>query len=369
MTQDLRPWLGFSLTRGIGPVRLRQLQAYFGDLETAWQAAPADLRAAGLSQRWIDNLLAVRRQVNLDALLAKYTKQGIRLVTWDDAAYPRRLKMLDAAPPLLFVRGALSDEDFWAVAIVGTRRATAYGRQVADEMARALARRGVTIVSGLARGVDTVAHRAALAAGGRTLAVLGCGVDVIYPPENRALAEEIMAHGALISDYPPGTQPESANFPPRNRIIAGLSQAVIVVEAGASSGALITAEFAAEQGREVFAVPGTIYAPQSRGTNRLIQQGAQPLLSPRDVFDALDMENVIWQREARQVVPADPLEARILDVLQNESLHIDEISRRMDVSVSQISAALTVMELKGLIKQVGSMRYVAVHEEQASYDA
>lgn len=368
MDGDLRPWLGFSLTHGIGPVRLKQLVAHFGDIASAWQAPASALREAGLSERWIENLLSVRGQVDLDALLNRYEQAGIRLLTWDDAAYPARLKTLDQAPPVLFLRGQLDTADFWAVAIVGTRRMTAYGRQVADELARTLARSGVTVVSGLARGVDTVAHQAALSAGGRTLAVLGCGVDVIYPPENRRLAEKICQQGAILSDYPPGTQPESANFPPRNRIIAGLSQAVVVVEAGATSGALITAEFAAEQGRDVFAVPGTIYAPQSRGTNRLIQQGAHPLLSPRDVLDALDMEQAILQRQTRQVLPANDLEAQLLGLLSNEPLHIDEVSRQSGLPVSQISATLTMLELKGLIKQVGAMRYVAVREGDEPYE-
>ena len=171
--------------------------------------------------------------------------------------------------------GAITTEDQWAVAVVGTRRITAYGRQVAEEIARGLVQNGVTVVSGLARGVDAVAHQSALKNGGRTLAVLGSGVDNIYPPEHRKLADEINQSGAIISDYPPGTPPDSANFPPRNRIISGLAQAVIVVEAGEKSGALITAAFAAEQGRDVFAVPGYLYAPQSLGTNRLIHDGAR----------------------------------------------------------------------------------------------
>ncbi len=359
MAASKRAWLGFSLTRGIGPVRLRQLIAHFGTAEAAWEAAPAALQAAGLSARWVDNLQRVRRDVDLDALLDEYAARGITLLTWEDEAYPRRLRNLTTAPPLLFVRGRFAPQDFWAVAIVGTRRMTAYGRQVADELARTLVRQGVTVVSGLARGVDTVAHRAALAAGGRTIAVLGSGVDVIYPPENRSLAEKIVQQGAVISDYPPGTRPESANFPPRNRLIAGLSQAVVVVEAGRESGALITAEFAAEQGREVFAVPGNIYAPQSRGTNWLIRQGAQPLLAPRDILDALNLDNVLQQQAVQQAAPSDPLEQRLLALLQHEPLNIDELVRRSGWPVGQVSAALTVMELKGLVRQIAPKRYVA----------
>ena len=208
------------------------------------------------------------------------------MLTWEEDAYPRRLKEIDQPPPVLYLRGDLLPADEWAVAIVGTRRITAYGRQVTEEVATTLARSGVTVVSGLARGVDSVAHKAALDAGGRTIAVLGSGVDVIYPSEHRSLAERMIASGAILSDYPVGTAPDGVNFPPRNRIISGLSLAVIVVEAGQKSGALITAEFAAEQGRDVFAVPGNINAPQSAGCNALIQQGARPLLQARDVLEA-----------------------------------------------------------------------------------
>ncbi len=356
---DKRAWLGFSLTRGIGPVRLRQLIAHFGDVETAWQAPAEALRNAGLSARWLNNLLQVRRQVDLGALLDAYAARGITLLTWEDEEYPQRLKTLDIAPPVLFVRGRFQPQDFWAVAIVGTRRMTAYGRQAADELARTLARQGVTVVSGLARGVDTVAHRAALAAGGRTIAVLGSGVDVIYPPENRDLAERMMERGAVVSDYPPGTKPESANFPPRNRLIAGLAQAVVVVEAGRESGALITAEFAAEQGREVFAIPGNIYAPQSRGTNWLIRQGAHPLLSPRDVLEALNLDHLLQRQAVQKAAPATAVEERLLALLRQEPLSIDELVRRSGLPTGQVSAALTVMELKGLVRQIAPMRYVA----------
>jgi DNA processing protein len=225
----------------------------------------------------------------------------------------------------------------------------------------------VTVVSGLARGVDAIAHQAALKAGGRTLAVLGSGVDKIYPPEHRGLAEKIYEQGAVLSDYAPGTPPESANFPPRNRIISGLSMAIVVIEAGETSGALITAEFAVDQGREVFAVPGPIYAPQSKGTNRLLAAGAKALLKPADVLEALDLTRNVERREVRQAVPADATEAALLEALNAEPLHIDEIRAQLELPVEKISAALTMLELKGLVRQVGGMNYVTVREETASY--
>ena len=286
---DKRFWVGLTLVRGIGAVRLRALIEHFGDAASAWQSSPDELRAAGMGPKVIERLLEARKSVDLDQLWDKIIAQGIKILTWDDELYPPRLKEVEQPPPVLYVRGELLPEDHFAVAIVGTRKITPYGRQVTEELSMFLAANGVTVISGLARGVDAVAHSAALKAGGRTLAVLGSGVDRIYPPENRALAEQMMTRGALISDYPVGTAPDASNFPPRNRIISGLSLAVVVVEAGETSGALITAEFAAEQGREIFAVPGSILAPQSKGTNKLIQNGALPLLTPQDLMQALNL--------------------------------------------------------------------------------
>ncbi|HIE56777.1 MAG TPA: DNA-protecting protein DprA, partial [Anaerolineales bacterium] len=227
-----------------------------------------------------------------------------------------------------------------------------------ERIAAHLVAAGITVVSGLALGVDTVAHQSALDSGGRTLAVLGSGVDRIYPPRNRKLAEDIIESGALISDYPPGTPPEAGNFPPRNRIISGLSLATVVVEAGERSGALITANFAAEQGRDVFAVPGNVLAPQSRGTNRLIQTGAFPLLDPQEILDTLDLTRVVEYRQARIVLPADATEARLFDLLEHEPLHVDEIRTQAGLPIEQVTAALALMELKGMVRQVGGMRYV-----------
>jgi DNA processing protein len=226
----------------------------------------------------------------------------------------------------------------------------------------------VTVVSGLARGVDGLAHQSALRRGGRTLAVLGSGVDQIYPPEHRRLASEIEQNGAVISDYPPGTQPEALNFPPRNRIIAGLSRAVVVVEAGVKSGALITTAFAVEQGREVFAVPGNLYAPQSVGTNMLIRQGAMIYLNVPDLLEQLNLQQIGQQQTARAVLPANAEEARLMAILNRQPQHVDEIRALADLPIEQVSAALTMMELKGLARQVGGMRYVAAFEAQAEYD-
>ncbi|MFN8387300.1 MAG: DNA-processing protein DprA, partial [Anaerolineales bacterium] len=265
---DKKFWVGFNLIKGIGAVRMQGLVAYFGDLESAWKATPNELAEAGLGSKVIERVLQVRQNLDLDKVWEKIETQGIKILTWQDEAYPQRLKEIDQPPPVLYIRGEYLPDDLFAVAIVGTRRVTPYGRQITEELSAFLAANGMTVISGLARGVDAVAHQSTLKAGGRTIAVLGSGVDKIYPPEHRALAEQMMERGAIISDYAPGTPPDASNFPPRNRIISGLSLAVVVVEAGETSGALITAEFAAEQGREVFAVPGSILAPQSKGTNK-----------------------------------------------------------------------------------------------------
>lgn len=360
-------WVGFNLVKGIGAARLRTLLQHFGDVETAWKASPQDLRTAGLGPKLVETFQQVRAGVSLEQVWERIQRLGIQVLTWEDDGYPSRLKEIDQPPPVLYLRGSLVPEDEWAVAIVGTRGITAYGRQVTAELASVLARRGVTVVSGLARGVDAEAHKACLATGGRTFAVLGSGVDQIYPPEHRQLAERIIAGGALISDYAPGTPPDGINFPPRNRIISGLSLAVIVVEAGEHSGALITAEFAVDQGRDVFAVPGNINAPKSLGCNWLIQQGARPLLSPDDVLEALDIASVQLHRVARSVLPKDEVEAKLLAVLGKEALHVDEIRAQVDMPIEKVSATLALMELKGMVRQVGGMQYVTVHDGDGDY--
>jgi DNA processing protein len=348
-------------------VRFRALLEAFGDAESAWHASPRALREAGLSAKLVENLVLVRSQVSLEQVWKDIRAKDIEVLTWDDEVYPRRLKEIDQPPPILYVRGDLEPDDEWAVAIVGTRRVTAYGRQVTQEVAGLLARNGVTVISGMARGVDSVAHQAALNAGGRTIAVLGSGVDRIYPPENRRLAEQIIQKGAIISDYPPGTPPEGSNFPPRNRIISGLSLGVVIVEAGKTSGALITANFAVDQGREVFAVPGNILAPQSKGTNRLIQDGAHPLLDPQDVLEMLNLTMVTEHRAARVAIPADETEAQLYQALSLEPMHVDEIRAQTNMPIETVSATLAMMELKGMVRQVGGMQYVAVRETQEAY--
>ncbi len=360
-------WLGFNLVKGIGSVRLRALLAAFGDLQAAWEAPANALAEAGLPQKIITQLVHMRRGVNLEQMLERLCASAIQLVTWEDENYPALLKEVDQPPPVLYVRGSLIPEDSLAVAVVGTRRVTPYGRMVTDELAAYLSHHKITVVSGLARGVDAIAHDAVVKSGGRTIAVLGSGVDVIYPPEHQHLAEQIIEHGAVISDYPPGTPPDGVNFPARNRIISGLALATIIVEAGEKSGALITASFAANQGRDVLAVPGSIYAPQSKGTNRLIQDGARPLLSVEDVMEAIDIEYTREYHQVRIIFPADEFENRLMSAIADQPVHIDEISRRLGLPIEKVSATLTMMELKGMVSQVGGMNYVVLRESSAEY--
>ncbi len=360
-------WIGFNKVRGIGPARLRALLDFFGSIEAAWHAPEDALRDVGLDRRSLANLLEARSRLDLSAELARVQRAGIDVFTWEDGRYPERLKAINDPPPVLYVRGELRPEDDWAVAMVGTRRASAYGREAARVLAADLARAGVTIVSGLATGIDTQVHRAAIEAGGRTIAVLGSGVDIIYPWENSKLAGEIVQHGALISEYPLGTKPEASNFPPRNRIISGLSRGVVVVEAGEQSGALITADFAADQGRDVFAVPGSIFARGSQGTNKLIRDGATPVLSANDILEALNLTAVPQQAEARLLFPTDATEAQLFERLSEEPVHVDELSRAVGLPIATVTSTLALMELKGLVRQAGGMTYILARERGPVY--
>ena len=356
---ELKYWTAFHRIPGIGRVRYQALVGRFGSLADAWSAGPTDLRSAGLEDRIVRAIVAERPNLDPDSELERLAKHGVRALTWKDAAYPALLKEIDDAPPVLYVRGDLSSGDDWAVSVVGTRRPTPYGRQVAEEVSFQLASNRICVVSGLARGVDAIAHRAAIQAGGRTVAVLACGLDIVYPPEHAKLAREIMEHGALISDYPLGTQPRGDYFPRRNRIMSGVSLGVLVVEGDVKSGALITARLALDQNRDVFAIPGSIFSPQSRGTNAIIQKGEAKLVQTvEDVLEELNLTMVPHQMEMQELMPATDTEAGLLRHITKEPVHIDEVCRQSGLPVSTVSSVLAMMELKGLIKQMGPMAYV-----------
>lgn len=362
-------WLAFNYVSGIGPAKIQALLGYFGSLEKAWKATDSQLRDIGLDSRAIQSLNEARLTFDLDQYAQRVESSGVGVVTWDDADYPDLLREIPAAPPLIFLRGQLEPIDRWAVAVVGTRRLSAYGRQVTRDLVSGLVVNGITIVSGLARGIDAIAHRTALEEGGRTIAVMASGIDKVYPPEHRDLARDIVAgHGALVTDYPFGAEPESNHFPARNRLISGLSLGVVVIEAGEKSGALITARFALEQNREVFAVPGNIHSPVSIGTNRLIQQGGKLVTRVEDILEELNLKMVSEQAVAKIVLPETAEEAALISQLSSQPVHVDELGRLTGMPVSLVSSTLTMMELKGMVQQVGGMNYVRLREDGPTYD-
>jgi DNA processing protein len=357
--KDLKFWVGFSKIPGLGRVRIGQLFDHFGDLEHAWQASSSELKNAGLDSKLITSIIGSRVKIDLDSEMDRLNKYKVTAICSVSPDYPPRLKEIIDYPPVLYVRGNLLKSDEVGVSVVGTRRISAYGRQVTEDIVADLSHNHITIISGLAKGTDSIAHRVCLDNGGRTLAVFACGLDIVYPAENAELARRIMSSGALISEYPLGTRPKAEHFPRRNRIMSGLSLGVLVIEAGEKSGALITAEQALSQNREVFAVPGSIFSPYSKGTNNLIQQqGAKLVSSYMDVLTELNLASVAQQLEMKEFLPVDKTESLILKYLTFEPQHVDEISRSTGLSPAVAVSTLSILELKGYIKQVGVMNFV-----------
>ncbi|HEX7587057.1 MAG TPA: DNA-processing protein DprA [Anaerolineae bacterium] len=366
---DARYWVGFNLIPQIGPIKVRRLLDHFGDLAVAWKASAFELAAAGLDRRALENVLVARPQIDLAVEMDKIASAGVRVLVWDDPDFPRLLRDIPASPFALYVKGELKPEDEWSIAVVGTRRASTYGREVTRQLVGDLVRNHLTIVSGLARGIDAEAHRAALEAKGRTIAVLGTGVDVTYPPEHVKLAEQIAQNGALVSEYPLGTQPEAGNFPPRNRIISGLSLGTLIVEGDENSGARITIEDALEQNRETFAVPGSLFHRESRGPNGMIQRGEAKLITrAADILEELNLTMVEQHQQVRAALPENEIESALLKQLSSDPVHIDEIGRTTGLPIAAVSSTLAMMELKGMVKQVGGMNYVVARESSAEYN-
>jgi DNA processing protein len=366
---DKLPWLGLRSIPGVGLVLAQRLARRFGGPAAVFQASGKDLAAVkGITPAIAQAILSFRDWDKLEARLAHLTAQGGEMVTQDDPRFPVRLKEIPYPPPYLFIKGTLAPEDNLAVAMVGTRGASYYGLKAARRLAGALAARGVTVVSGLARGIDTAAHQGALEMSGRTLAVLGCGLDVVYPPENRQLYRDIPARGALISEFPLSTPPEAKNFPIRNRIISGLALGVVVVEAGVTSGTAITVRYALDQGREVFAVPGPIDSPTSAGPHRLIQEGAKlvqnledvlqelPALSqaPGPLFATATANRVAEAPGPARAAPEDPL----LPLLGSEPVQLEELVQAAGLPVKDVLARLTLLELQGLVQELPGKCYV-----------
>lgn len=342
-----------------GPVRIKLLHEYFGSYKKVWDTKPAKLRELGLSEKLVGEFVQFKKDFEFSVYSKKLEKFGIIALTQGDKNYPERLREIDGAPTVLYVRGELKPVDSVSIAIVGSRKITSYGREIAYKIATDLADAGVTIISGLALGIDGVAHQAAVDASSRTLAVLGNGLDTIYPPTHRELARAILKNGALISEYPLGYPALPHNFPQRNRIVSGMSLGVVVIEGTEKSGTLLTASHAASQGREVFAVPGPITSPNSGAPNILLRNGAKLVTSAKDILDELDLRRRAKGIEHREILPADKNEERILAIIELEGLDIDTIVRISGMPTSVILSTLTSMELKGIVKNTGGI-YIKV---------
>ncbi len=353
-------WMGWQYLLPGSARRIWNLVERFGSPRAAWMASGEDLVArGGFEPRAAAYLVRCRSELDLQAEVARLQELNITYITSDEKGYPHLLRVIFDPPPGLFIRGSLPPAGEQAVAVVGSRRPTPYGVTVAEKLAGELARAGVTVVSGMARGIDSAAHRGALEAGGRTVAVLGCGVDVVYPRENRRLMEDIIEAGAVISEFPPGSPPEAWHFPVRNRIISGLCRATVVVEAAERSGALITADLALEQGRDVMAVPGPVTSPQSRGPNQLIKQGARLVESVEDILEELGITRLFPAKHLQApVMPgltAD--EEAVYRVLSGDPVAVDIIIENTGLATQQVLSALMFLEVKGLARQFPGRLY------------
>ena len=360
---DQFSWIALRAATGIGPVLFRRLLERF-ESPTAVLSAPVTALAAvrGITPQIAEAIKAGDCLRFAEAECRRIETSGIRLLTFLDADYPRRLFEIGDPPPLLYMRGQLPVWDP-AVAVVGARRATREGMKNSERLSAEMAASGITVVSGLARGIDTAAHRGALDGTGTTIAVLGCGVDVNYPPENRQLAEQICQTGCIVSEFPLGTQPLAEHFPRRNRIISGLSRGVLVVEAVEKSGSLITARYALDQGREVLAVPGSISSPACRGSNRLIKEGAQLVDCLSDILEACRISLVsnplplFDQPATRPRHDLTPREAAVYELIAQGSRHLDEITQALELTAGEVSAMVLGLELKGVVQQLPGSYY------------
>ena len=352
-------WLGLHLLRDFGVVKLGRLLAHFDSAEALWMEPDASIMRLELPRPLLRQYCALRKQIDIEREMERVAEAGASLVTIVDDDYPTLLRSLADYPLLLYVRGRLYNPDEKCLAVVGTRRATKMGRDSAARLARRLAESEITIVSGLAQGIDAAAHRGALAADGRTIAVVATGIDRVYPREHASLAEDIIEKGAVISEMPLGAAPLAKNFPQRNRIISGMSLGVLVAEAPIRSGALNTVSHALEQGRDVFAAPHNIFNKAGAGCNILIQEGAKLVMSASDVLDELNIAHAHTQTriEAERILPANETESAVYDQLSADPLHVDIIVRQTDLPTATVTSTLTLLELKGLAESAGHMQY------------
>lgn len=359
---SLDSWIALSLVPEVGNITFKKLLAVYESPEAVFDAPIKDLlHIKGMSETKATNIKSFSDWKGVKKQVEHIKETGVKVLTCKSREYPELLKQIDNAPNLLYIKGSITDEDKFTIAVVGPRKPTYYGRAVAEKLSAELAAAGFTVVSGMARGIDTVAHSNALKAKGRTIAVLGSGMDVPYPPENRGLMQKISEAGSVITEFPMGTQPLRENFPARNRLISGLSLGVLVVEAGRKSGSLITAECALEQNREVFAVPGNINSPNSYGTNDLIKKGAKLVQGIDDIIEELAPALKGFVKNSEQL-SADLTreEKQVCDILTGEPMHIDNISRGLSMPSSKALALLLGLELKGVARQTDGKRFYLV---------
>jgi DNA processing protein len=362
MTSDLRYWVALSVLPDIGPVLSKKLISFFKTPEKIFDADIDDLLSLeGIGINRARNIKGFSNWDIIDNQIKVSKDCGITIVNFQDPLYPEMLREIEDAPTVFYIKGDIQQQDRYAIASVGSRKPSPYGTSVAESIAEELASMGFTIVSGMARGIDSISHKGALRAGGRTIAVLGSGLDVPYPPENRGLMDKIAGSGCLISEFPPGTPPDKENFPRRNRIISGLSLGILVIEATCDSGSLITAGYALEQGREVFAVPGNITSHASEGTNELIKRGAILTRKADDIVEELApvLKGFIRSREKSRIEITDE-ENSLCNFLSGEPKHIDIISRESGLSTSKALELLLGLELKGAIRQTAGNRFLLV---------
>ena len=382
--EDLKYWLALSLIPQLGAARFRHLESYFGDLEHAWRAGLSQLRDAGLDSRTAQEIVSGRERLNPDDSMASLARVGVSVTNWNGDDYPPRLKEIHDPPPVLYYVGEIKPEDEWAVAIVGTRRPTAYGKKAATTLSRDLASAGITVVSGLALGIDGVAHRAALDCGGRTIAVVAGGLGEVYPKAHTGLFQEIKDKGAVVSEHPPGMQIGTPNFPRRNRLISGITLGTVVVEAAEPSGTRWTFLHALDQNREVFCVPGDIFSPASKFTNRMIKEGAKLVADYTDILEELNLPDIssagydhgeqlviesetIEERENEETEDLDPGEMALLAHLSGEPLHVDDLCRQSGLPIASVTSMLTLLELKGKVQVAGSMHYVKASTAEVTH--
>jgi DNA processing protein len=360
LTEKDKGWLRLHLTRGLGRGGIIRLLECFGSLEAVLAAPAAEWTARAGIRAAVAAALPPAAAPEVAAAAGALERAGARIIPlWDEARYPPLLRAIHDPPALLYLLGDLPAAE--TLAVVGARQASANGRHLTATICAEMAERGITVVSGLARGIDTAAHQGVLDGGGRTVGVLGCGIDRVYPPENARLFVRILEQGGILSEYPPGTPPLAGHFPGRNRIISGLARGVLIVEAAEGSGSLITADFALEQGREVFAVPGPVYAPTSGGVNRLLKEGAHLVTEARDILDILWPQLPPQAVTRRQDLFAESLPETpraLYNQLGAEPLHVDELARRCGLTPMEVSAILLHLELQGGVEQLPGMRYV-----------